>query len=128
MRLANAARSRLRFASGETKGEGSPLWRTGKTIRRGKNTMALYSYSWLILLSPLFAFAVIVFGTRMWDLFSRPKVEATVSDREKEEAVEESDIHELKARGPKGEDLTYLDIEDPKVLRFTPGAKVSGYL
>jgi NADH-quinone oxidoreductase subunit L len=90
--------------------------------------MALYSYSWLILLSPLFAFAVIVFGTRMWDLFSRPKVEAMVSDREKEEAVEESDIHELKAQGLKGEDLTFLDIEDPKVPRLTTGARVSGYL
>jgi NADH-quinone oxidoreductase subunit L len=90
--------------------------------------MALYSYSWLILLSPLFAFTVIVFGTRMWDLFSRPKVEAMVSDREKEEAVEESDIHELKVQGPKGEDLTFLDIEDPKVPRLTTGARVSGYL
>ena len=38
------------------------------------NTMALYSYSWLILFAPLFSFAVIIFGTRVWDLLSRPHV------------------------------------------------------
>src|SRR5437588_12126352 len=41
--------------------------------------MALYQYSWLILLSPLFAFAVIVFGTRIWDLLSRPRSEGDVA-------------------------------------------------
>jgi len=34
--------------------------------------MALYQYSWLILFAPLFSFAVIVFGTRVWDILSRP--------------------------------------------------------
>lgn len=90
--------------------------------------MALYSYSWFILFSPLFAFVVIVFGTRVWDLLSRPAVEAVASHEEKEEAEEESDIHEMKVQGPKGEDLTYEDIEDPKVPRLTPGARISGYL
>ncbi len=90
--------------------------------------MALYSYSWLILFSPLFAFVVIVFGTRMWDLLSRRSVEATASHEEKEEAEEESDIHEMKVQGPKGEDQTFLDIEDPKVPRLTPGARISAYL
>src|SRR5579885_3010195 len=90
--------------------------------------MALYSYSWLILFSPLFSFVVIVFGTRMWDLLSRKSVEATATHEEKEEAEEESDIHEMKVQGPKGEDQTFLDIEDPKVPRLTPGARISAYL
>ncbi len=34
--------------------------------------MELYQYSWLILLAPLFSFAVIIFGTRVWDMLSRP--------------------------------------------------------
>jgi proton-translocating NADH-quinone oxidoreductase chain L len=34
----------------------------------------LFEYSWLILLAPLFAFAVIIFGTRALDLRSRPRV------------------------------------------------------
>ncbi|MGZ3611351.1 MAG: hypothetical protein ACXVBU_14955, partial [Ktedonobacteraceae bacterium] len=38
--------------------------------------MALYEYSWLILLSPLFSFAVIIFGTRMWDLATRGRIAA----------------------------------------------------
>ncbi len=42
--------------------------------------MAFYQYSWLILFSPLFAFAVIIFGTRMWDLATRPRVAATAGD------------------------------------------------
>ncbi len=37
--------------------------------------MGLYQNSWLILLAPLFSFVVIVFGTRMWDLLSRPRSE-----------------------------------------------------
>ncbi|HZU69312.1 MAG TPA: NADH-quinone oxidoreductase subunit L [Ktedonobacteraceae bacterium] len=90
--------------------------------------MALYSYSWFILFSPLFSFVVIVFGTRMWDLLSRKSVEAAATHEEKEEAEEESDIHEMKVQGPKGEDQTFLDIEDPKVPRLTPGARISAYL
>ena len=42
--------------------------------------MALYEYSWLILLAPLFSFAVIVFGTRIWDILSRPHTAAGQED------------------------------------------------
>ncbi len=42
--------------------------------------MALYQYSWLILLAPLFSFAVIVFGTRVWDILSRPRITAGQGD------------------------------------------------
>ncbi len=87
--------------------------------------MALYYGSWLILFSPLFSFAVIVFGTRVWDLLSRP-VKATAAQRE--EAHEESDIHYIKKEGPRGEEEVLEDDEDPKVPYLTMGAKVSGYL
>ncbi len=33
----------------------------------------MYSYSWLVLFAPLLSFVVIVFGTRVWDMQSRPK-------------------------------------------------------
>ena len=90
--------------------------------------MALYQYSWLILLSPLFAFAVIIFGTRMWDLATRQRVAAAAGHEEIAEAEEESDIHLMHEKGPRGEDIVFEDIEDPKVPRLTPGAKISGYI
>jgi hypothetical protein len=49
--------------------------------------MAFYQGSWLILFSPLFSFAVIIFGTRMWDLATRAQVNAAAS-------------HEARARIP----------------------------
>ncbi|HLI08950.1 MAG TPA: NADH-quinone oxidoreductase subunit L [Ktedonobacteraceae bacterium] len=87
--------------------------------------MGLYYDSWLILFSPLFAFVVIVFGTRMWDLFSRP-VKATAAQIE--EAHEESDIHYMEKEGPHGEEETLEEDEDPQVPYLTMGAKVSGYV
>src|SRR2546422_113318 len=96
--------------------------------------MALYEYSWLILLSPLFAFAVIIFGTRMWDLATRGRV-AAVAEREAEAHAghnghdeSHSDIELMYEKGPHGEDLVFEDIEDPKVPKLTMGARVSGYL
>jgi len=90
--------------------------------------MALYQYSWLILLSPLFAFAVIIFGTRMWDLATRQRVAAAAGHEEIAEAEGESDIHLMHEKGPRGEDIVFEDIEDPKVPRLTPGARISGYI
>src|SRR5258707_13029319 len=91
--------------------------------------MALYQYSWLILLSPLFAFAVIIFGTRMWDLATRRRVAAATAEHEAEEHGEaDGDFQLIHLKGPRGEDLVFEDIEDPKVPRLTPGARVSGYL
>src|SRR5881398_2595743 len=93
--------------------------------------MALYEYSWLILLSPLFAFAVIIFGTRMWDLATRRSV-ASAEEHEAEAHAEHgeshSDVELMHEKGPRGEDLVFEDIEDPKVPRLTMGARVSGYL
>ncbi len=97
--------------------------------------MALYEYSWLILLSPLFAFAVIIFGTRMWDLATRRPVAATEgheaeahAEQHAEHDESHSDIELLHEKGPRGEDLVFEDIEDPKVPHLTMGARVSGYL
>src|SRR5229473_3692702 len=101
--------------------------------------MALYDYSWLILLAPLFAFAVIVFGTRIWDLLSRPRV-AAATTHEEIHAVEEhgadgethaehdSDVELIEETGPHGEKLILENDEDPKVPQLTTGAKVSGYV
>lgn len=85
--------------------------------------MPLYQYAWLILLSPLFACTVIVFGTRMWDLFARRRVTAPEGHAEAG-----GDVSFFQAPGPHGETLTFEDDEDPKVPRLTTGAKISGYL
>ncbi len=91
--------------------------------------MALYSYSWLILFAPLFSFAVIIFGTRVWDLLSRPHVATELAQDAHGEVG-----HALAAEeehGTGGEVQTehgYEDDEDPKVPQLTMGAKVSGYL
>ncbi len=89
--------------------------------------MGFYQASWLILMAPLFSFAVIVFGTRMWDLATRGRVNVTSSPEEKAEAEEESGVHMLEAHGPHDEEETLEDDEDPKVPRLTTGARVSAY-
>jgi NADH-quinone oxidoreductase subunit L len=96
----------------------------------------LYQYSWLILFAPLFAFAVIIFGTRVWDLQSRPRGEAPASQAE---------AHVVEAHGAEGDEPSAHSVsdehgehddhavnpldddEDPKVAHLTPGAVVSGY-
>jgi len=96
--------------------------------------MALYEYSWLILLSPLFAFAVIIFGTRMWDLATRGRVASQPAHEAETHAGHNghdesgSDVELMHEKGPRGEDLIFENIEDPKVPELTPGAKISGYL
>ena len=87
--------------------------------------MALYYASWLILFSPLFAFVVIIFGTRVWDLLSRP-VQATPVQQA--EAHADSDVHYIEKEGPHGEKEVLEDDEDPQVPHLTMGAKVSGYV
>src|SRR5260370_35260510 len=91
--------------------------------------MAWYQYSWLILLSPLFAFAAIIFGTRMWDLATRQRVVAATAEHEAEEHGEaDGDFQLIQLKGPPGEDLVFEDIENPKVPRLTPWARAGGYL
>src|SRR6266700_3327955 len=96
--------------------------------------MALYEYSWIILLSPLFAFVVIIFGTRMWDLATRPRVAAIAAHEAEAHAghnghdESHKDVELMHEQGPHGEDLVFENIEDPKVPWLTMGAEVSGYL
>lgn len=93
--------------------------------------MTLYEYSWLILLSPLFAFAVIIFGTRMWDLATRGRVAAPAgheAEAHAEHGESHSDVELIHEKGPRGEDLVFENLEDPKVPHLTMGARVSGYL
>jgi proton-translocating NADH-quinone oxidoreductase chain L len=93
--------------------------------------MALYQYSIAILLAPLLAFAVIIFGTRPWDLLNRPRVQlptgghAAHGDLAAHEHVdhgsEESDHDTHAAHG-------LDDDDDPKVPHLSTAAKVSAYV
>ena len=82
--------------------------------------MALYEYSWLILLSPLFAFAVIIFGSRMWDLATRGHV-AAAEEREAEANAghnghDEShdDIELMHEKGPVVKTLSLRTLKIPR--------------
>jgi NADH-quinone oxidoreductase subunit L len=96
--------------------------------------MGLYEYSWLILLAPIFSFAVILFGTRMWDLATRHRIAANAVHESEAHAEHgdhdesESDVELMHEKGPRGEDLVFENREDPKVPELTMGAKLSGYL
>src|SRR5438552_6895656 len=97
----------------------------------------LYSYSWLILFAPLLAFAVIIFGTRVWDMRSRPQGERPASPAE---------AHALEAHGAEGDEHIadvqssleghdahghadpLDDDDDPKVAQLTSGARASSYV
>jgi NADH-quinone oxidoreductase subunit L len=87
--------------------------------------MGLYAYSWLILFAPLFSFVVIIFGTRVWDMLSRPRVSA------EEGAHGHGEAHAVEEHGSHGEDAGEHgldDDEDPKVAHLTMGAKFSAYV
>jgi NADH-quinone oxidoreductase subunit L len=98
----------------------------------------LYTYSWLILFAPLLAFVVIIFGTRVWDMLSRPQGEHPASAAEAH-AVEshgaEGDEHlaavQISHEGhdEHGGHVNPLDDdEDPKVAHLTAGARASSYV
>ena len=86
-----------------------------------------YQLSWLILFAPLFSFAVIIFGTRVWDMLSRPRVSAA----EARSGDAHAEAHEVEAKGSEGDEHGEHgldDDEDPKVAHLTMGALVSGYV
>src|SRR6266568_6425139 len=85
--------------------------------------MELYQYSWLILLAPLLSFAVIIFGTRVWDMLSRPHTAVAPASGGHDEHV---DAHTTAVEGAHGE--AEDDDEDPKVPQLTMGAKASAYV
>src|SRR5438309_119111 len=89
--------------------------------------MLFYQLSWLILFAPLFSFAVIIFGTRVWDMLSRPRVSAA----EARSGDAHAEAHEVEAKGSEGDEHGEHgldDDEDPKVAHLTMGALVSGYV
>ncbi|HLZ63548.1 MAG TPA: NADH-quinone oxidoreductase subunit L [Ktedonosporobacter sp.] len=92
--------------------------------------MALYQYSWFILLAPLFAFAIIIFGTRMWDLASRPRGEAALTHGDAHASHDAHDSHDEHADDSHGSDgHSEQDFDDdPKVPSLTAGARVSAYV
>src|SRR5579884_4357682 len=94
----------------------------------------LYQYSWLILFAPLFAFAVIVFGTRMLDLFTRPRVEGAPAHGGHEEGHgghtdhhDAHDSHDAHASSDADHDEQEYD-DNPLVPSLTFGARLSAYL
>ncbi len=94
--------------------------------------MALYQYSWLILLAPLLSFAVIIFGTRVWDLRSRPQVATAPKTHGGDtHADSHADAHNVAANGSHGDDDDEHgldDDDDPKVAHLSMGALASGYI
>src|SRR5436305_93467 len=82
----------------------------------------MYQYSWLILLSPLFAFTVIIFGTRVWDLLSRPRAAVIPGDDHAHVNHAVHAAHDL--HDAPGHDH---DDDDPKVPSLSPGARASAY-
>src|SRR6266516_1649836 len=91
--------------------------------------MALYEYSWLILLAPLLAFALIVFVTRPWGMRSRGSRYRSYADQAAAETQHDvhDDAHAAEALIEHDEhDLQ--DDEDPQVPQLTTAAKASGYL
>ena len=89
--------------------------------------MAFYQDSWLILLSPLFSFVVIVFGTRMWDLAARHRMAASVAEPVAV-AAGHADAHDAHGASDAGHAEEEDADEDPKVPHLTMGARVSGYV
>src|SRR6266571_1152593 len=85
--------------------------------------MELYQYSWLILLAPLLSFAVIIFGTRVWDMLSRPHTAVAPASGGHDEHV---DAHTTAVEGAHGE--AEDPDEDPQVPQLTMGAKASAYV
>ncbi len=87
--------------------------------------MALYQYSWTILFAPLLSFVAIIFGTRMWDLASRPRAVAANGATHGD-----GDAHASGHGDHEDDHGTHSldDDDDPQVARLTTGAKVSGYL
>jgi proton-translocating NADH-quinone oxidoreductase chain L len=94
--------------------------------------MDLYQLSWTILLAPLFAFAAIIFGTRVPDMLSRPRTEPHTT-HEEQHAVEAHGSDDADhgehgsaddAHGEHGLD----DDEDPKVAHLSVWAKASSYV
>jgi NADH-quinone oxidoreductase subunit L len=89
---------------------------------------SLYYYSWLILLAPLFAFAVIIFGTRVLDLRSRPRVKMTATNEESHAEHGDYIVHNEHKEHHDHAEHGLDDDEDPKVPGLSFGARLSAYV
>jgi NADH-quinone oxidoreductase subunit L len=96
--------------------------------------MALYEFSWFVLFSPLFSFVVIIFGTRMWDLFSRPRTSHGAATEGVAHGEGETPLHDAPPpHAPashghdESEEMQEYD-DDPQLPSLTPGAKWSAYI
>ncbi|HEY0757183.1 MAG TPA: NADH-quinone oxidoreductase subunit L [Ktedonobacteraceae bacterium] len=85
--------------------------------------MGVYQYSWLVLLAPLLSFVVIIFGTRMWDLASRPRATGASAASP---THDHADTHDHDAHGDEHD--SHGDDDDPKVPALSLGARVSAYV
>src|SRR5258708_39533275 len=92
----------------------------------------MYQASWLILLAPLFAFAVIIFVTRVWDLLSRPRPAVAAAHGDGHGSHDAHDAHaehvalDGHVSDSHGHSMQDED-DDPHVPALTTGARVSGY-
>jgi NADH-quinone oxidoreductase subunit L len=104
--------------------------------------MALYQNAGFILLAPLLAFAVIIFGTRVWDLRRRggasphpPHAQTTSTGHGTHNDVDTAkpvgQTHRLHGSEESNHDAHGHDLdddEDPKVPQLSAGAKASAYV
>ncbi len=91
--------------------------------------MDLYQLSWTILLAPLFAFAAIIFGTRVPDMLSRRRVESSTTHGE-QQAVAAHDAHDAhdEVAGGVNSGEGSEDDDDPKVAHLSIWARASSYV
>jgi proton-translocating NADH-quinone oxidoreductase chain L len=91
--------------------------------------MAFYQYSWTILFAPLLSFVVIIFGTRMWDLASRPRAAiANGVDHGHGAAHTSASVEYVDGHGDEHGAHGLDDDDDPKVAHLSMGAKASAYV
>ncbi len=81
----------------------------------------MYSYSWLVLFAPLLSFAVIVFGTRVLDMQSRPKKVRIVTHDEHGSHDEQGSEQEAHA----GAELAYATVPGTTSAATDRGSKDS---
>ncbi|HEY4389133.1 MAG TPA: NADH-quinone oxidoreductase subunit L, partial [Ktedonobacteraceae bacterium] len=89
----------------------------------------LYTYSGLILFAPLLAFVIIIFGTRMGDLLSRPRVASAPAHGDSHGGADAhgSNSHAVDSHDAHGEHAQDDD-DDPKVPSLSGWAKASAYV
>ena len=80
---------------------------------------AMYQYSWLVLFAPLLSFVVIVFGTRVWDMLSRPKKVRIVAHDE--HGSHGAEGHEQEAHA--GAELAYATVPGTTSAATDRGSK-----